>query len=139
MSIEPFKKTKLQKRLIFWTSILALIAVVIIIILNPDKKQCQEMRRLLSQATQKDFYGVVREKKFDSELNLIISFKNSITSIQNIEIYNLIKNGDSIASDVNSSILKIYKPNKIITVDLKEIYFCDYSYYHTISKRWVGP
>ena len=139
MSIEPFIKSKVQKRLIFWTSILALIAVVIIIILNPDKKRCREMSRLLEKATEGQFYGFVRDKKFDSELDLIISFGISTTSIQNIEIYNMIKNGDSIASEENSAIVKIYKPNKIITINLKEIYFCNYSYYHTISKRWVSP
>ena len=137
MSIEPFKKSKLQKRLIFWTSILAFIATVIVIILNPDKKRCQEMSRLLAQATQKDFYGLVREKKFDSDLESIVTFESSTTSIQNIEIYKLINNGDSIASEENSAILKIYKPNKIITIDLKRIYFCDDSYINIVEKRWI--
>ena len=139
MSIEPFKKTKLQTRILFLCSILALIAVVIVIVINPDKKKCQEMNRLLDEATDNQLNGIVLEKKINPDLGSIVSFGISKTSIQYIEIYNLIKNGDSIVCEANSPLLKIYRFNDIIEVDLREIYYCDYKYYHLISKRWVNP
>ena len=139
MSIEPFKKTKLQKRILFWCSILALIAVVIVVVINPDKKKCQEMNKILAQATDGQLNGVVLEKKLNPNLDSIVTFERLTTSIQNIEIYNMIKNGDSIVSEANSPLLKICRSNDIIEIDLREIYSCDYSYYHFISKRWVNP
>ncbi|MGV8993509.1 MAG: hypothetical protein ACOH1O_05355 [Flavobacterium sp.] len=139
MSIEPFKKTKLQKRILFWCSILALIAVVIVVVINPDKKKCQEMNKILAQATDSQLNGVVLEKKLNPNLDSIVTFERLTTSIQNIEIYNMIKNGDSIVSEANSPLLKICRSNDIIEIDLREIYSCDYSYYHFISKRWVNP
>ena len=139
MSIEPFKKTELQTRILFLCSILAIIAVVIVIVINPDKKKCQEMNRLLDQSTDNQLNGIVLEKKINPDLGSIVSFGISTTYIQNNEIYNLIKNGDSIVSEANSPLLKICRSNDIIEVELREIYSCDYSYYHFISKRWVNP
>ena len=139
MSIEPFEKTKLQKRILFLCSILAVVAVIIVIVINPDKKKCQEMNNLLAQATEKHSNGVVIKKKFNPNLDSIVSFGTSTTSIQNIEIYNLLKNGDSIVSKANSPLLKIYRLNDIIEINLRNFYYCDCKYYHLISKRWVNP
>ena len=139
MSVEPFKKTRLQKRILFWCSILALLAVLVVVVINPDKKKCQDMNKILAQATDKHFNGIVLEKKLNPNLDSIMTFKSSTTYIQNNEIYNLIKNGDSIVCEANSPTFKIYRFNEIIEVDLKEIYYCDYTYYHFISKRWVNP
>ena len=138
MSVEPFKKTKLQKRILFWCSILALIAVVIVVVINPDKKKCQDMNKILAQATESQLNGVVLEKKINPNLDSIMTFKSSTTYIQNNDIYNLINNGDSIVCEANSPTLKIYRNNNVIEVDLREVYYCDYKYYHFVSKRWVN-
>lgn len=97
------------------------------------------MNKILAQATDGQLNGVVLEKELNPKLDSIVTFERLTTSIQNIEVYNMIKNGDSIVSEANSPLLKICRSNDIIEIDLREIYSCDYSYYHFISKRWVNP
>ena len=139
MSIEPFKKTKLQRRILFWCSIIAVIAVIIIILVNPDKKKCLEMNTFFAKATDSQLNGTVVAKILNPDLDSVVFFGNSTTSIHNIELYNLIKNGDSIASDADSPIFKIYRANEIIKIDLTEIYYCEYTWKRAIHKRWINP